>query len=101
MKDITTSFAISTLAQCAKPIFENVTGAPFRIGDLVRAVQILDSTGNRTLLGKIGTIRYFEYSCGCGQTFPADPMIGVLIGETTHEFWKEELFSVFPAENLS
>lgn len=83
MKDTTT--------RMAKPIFENVKGAPFRIGDLVKVIQIVDSTGNKKLVGKSGTVEFFEYSCGCGQTYPADPMIAVRIAKAAHEFWKEEL----------
>jgi len=86
MKDTTT--------RMAKPIFENVKDAPFRIGDFVKVIQIVDSTGEQKLLGKTGTVEFFEYSCGCGQSYPKNPMIGVRIAKATHEFWKEELFLI-------
>ncbi len=72
----------------------NIPGAPFRIGD---SVSILDNpngdlTFNSDFSGKEGTIEFFEYNCGCGQTFPTDPMIGVRFSNgTIGEFWKEEL----------
>lgn len=75
----------------ARPIRRNVRGAPFWIGDHVRVTQIVDFAASKTLVGKVGTVEYFEYSCGCGQTYPGDPMIGVRIANVTHEFWKEEL----------
>jgi hypothetical protein len=75
----------------AKPIRRNVRGAPFRIDELVQVIQIVDSTGSWNLVGQIGRVEYLEYSCGCGQSYPEDPMIGVAIGDQTDEFWKEEL----------
>jgi hypothetical protein len=72
-------------------IYKDVEGAPFRIGDTVKVVSLSDDTADEDLLGSHGSVLYFEYSCGCGQTFPRDPMIGVLFGERTAEFWKEEL----------
>jgi hypothetical protein len=72
-------------------IYKNVAGAPFRIGDTVKVVSLSDDTADEDLLGSQGSVLYFEYSCGCGQTFPNDPMIGVQFGERTAEFWKEEL----------
>ena len=75
-------------------IYKNVEGAPFRIGDTVRVVSLSDDTANEGLLGCQGSVLYFEYSCGCGQTFPKDPMIGVQFNARTDEFWKEELAHV-------
>jgi len=72
-------------------IYHDVPGAPFKIGEMVRVVSFSDDTADEDLLGCRGSVLYFEYSCGCGQTFPKDPMIGVLFGERTAEFWKEEL----------
>jgi hypothetical protein len=72
-------------------IYKDVVGAPFRIGDAVKVVSLSDDTADEDLLGCQGSVLYFEYSCGCGQTFPNDPMIGVQFGERTAEFWKEEL----------
>ena len=76
------------------PLPHNIVGAPFNIGD---EVQILnnpyeDSTFDEIYFDKKGQVIFFEYECGCGQTFPADPMIGVRINEDlVGEFWKEEL----------
>lgn len=54
-------------------IYGRVYGSPFQPGDLVRVCQR-------------------EYNCGCGQTFPGDPMIGVRFGTLPmSEFWSEEL----------
>jgi hypothetical protein len=90
MKD-TISWCVNSSSAHAEPIFANVSGAPFRIGDVVRVIQIVDATGNQKLRNKTGIVQYLEYSCGCGQTYPGDPMIGVLVGSKAHEFWKEEL----------
>lgn len=72
-------------------IYHDVDGAPFKIGDKVRVVSFSDDTADEEFLGCQGGVLYFEYSCGCGQKFPNDPMIGVQFGERTAEFWKEEL----------
>jgi len=72
-------------------IYFDVNGAPFRIGESVRVVYLADDTADSKFLGQKGRVLYFEYSCGCGQTFPNDPMIGVQFGERTAEFWEEEL----------
>jgi hypothetical protein len=72
-------------------IYKDVEGAPFRIGDRVKVVSLSDDTADGELLGCRGSVLYFEYSCGCGQTFPHDPMIGVRFRKRTAEFWKEEL----------
>ncbi|MGH2568290.1 MAG: hypothetical protein ACRDGA_08125 [Bacteroidota bacterium] len=72
-------------------IIKDVPGAPFRIGQRVRVISIVDETGDERFLGKEGTVAYLEYDCGCGQTFPEDPMIGVRFLIDTESFWKEEL----------
>lgn len=74
------------------PIHENVTGAPFRVGQTVRVCQLVDETGLRKFLARKGTVEHLEYSCGCGQSFPFDPMIGVRFANgELEEFWPEEL----------
>jgi hypothetical protein len=76
------------------PLYYNVEGAPFEIGD---KVLVLNNPNNDETFNPIfglrkGIIVYFEYSCGCGQNFPDDPMIGVEFGnDLIEEFWKEEL----------
>ena len=74
--------------------FHDVEGAPFNIGDHVKVLDNPndDSTFNMVYSGKTGIIHYFEYDCGCGQSFPEDPMIGVKFSDyTIGEFWHEEL----------
>jgi hypothetical protein len=76
----------------ASPIFHDVKGAPFRIGDRVLIVGSKDETFNPTYLGLVGTVKYLEYNCGCGQTYPEDPMIGIQFDyATSEEFWKDEM----------
>ncbi len=75
-------------------IIEDVEGAPFKLGDEVRVLNNpnLDCTFDKQYIGKIGRIVHFEYDCGCGQSFPADPMIGVMFSDfNVEEFWKEEI----------
>jgi len=62
------------------------------IGQKVKVVSLSDETGDKTYLNKSGNVEYFDYSCGCGQSYPNDPMIGVLFNDgKTEEFWKEEI----------
>ena len=79
----------------ARKICEDIEGAPLKIGQRVRVLAPCDEAGYPDLTGLLGTVAYFEYECGCGQTFPGDPMIGVdLENGDSHEFWKEELEAV-------
>ena len=73
--------------------YENIKGAPFKIGDKVAVLNNPnnDDTFKTDLIGKIGHVFYFEYDCGCGQTYPSDPMIGVKFSNQIGEFWKEEI----------
>jgi hypothetical protein len=71
---------------------QNVPGAPFLISDNVTVRRLADETANSSYLFKRGVVEYFNYSCGCGQTFPGDPMIGVRFADgEIEEFWREEL----------
>lgn len=76
-----------------------ILGAPFNIGD---QVQVMDNPNNddtfdKSFSGKYGIVEYFDYDCGCGQSYPEDPMIGVrFINNKTFEFWKEELRFIEP-----
>ncbi len=73
-------------------LFRNVPGGPFRIGDWVRVMCAADETFDHQFMARQGCVSYLEYSCGCGQSFPEDPMIGVAFaGGIVEEFWKEEL----------
>lgn len=79
----------------ARPIYQNIPGAPFKIGERVQFVKPIDDEANMHFIGKTGIVTYFEYSCGCGQSWPDDPMIGVEFRDgTKEEFWKDELVSV-------
>jgi hypothetical protein len=74
----------------AKPVLTSTPGAPFQPGDKVSVVSKGDATTSH--IGRAGVVAHLEYSCGCGQTFPEDPMIGVRFPEgELEEFWKEEL----------
>jgi len=52
----------------------------------------MDETFDKRFFNAICEVIYFEYECGCGQTFPGDPMIGIKSSDgKIGEFWKEEL----------
>lgn len=78
----------------SNPQYKNIVGAPFKIGLLVKIVQIVDETESKKMIGKQGIIIYYEYDCGCGQRYPDMPMIGVRIGHKIKEFWPEELITI-------
>jgi len=64
----------------------------FKIGQTVKIIKISDETGDKKYLNKIGVVKYFDYDCGCGQSYPDDPMIGVKFADgEIEEFWKEEI----------
>lgn len=72
----------------------NIDGAPYRIGDVVVVLDNpnRDTTFNCVYSGKQGVIEHFEYDCGCGQSFPEDPLVGVRFSDQKiAEFWKDEL----------
>jgi hypothetical protein len=77
----------------AHPIREPVAGAPFQPGDRVRVVDAVDRDiyNVAEFVRKRGQVVYLEY-CDCGQTYPGDPMIGVMLDVGVEmEFWPEEL----------
>lgn len=79
----------------AKPIRKDVKGAPFKIRMMVKVKELIDLTGDESLINLTGTVDHYEYSCGCGQTYPQDPMVGVRFPDgRVEEFWKEELQSL-------
>jgi hypothetical protein len=81
----------------ANPTRHDVTGAPVRIGARVLIVASDDETFDAAYLGKVGIVKYLEYGCGCGQSFPSDPMIGVEFENgTIEEFWAEETAAYTP-----
>lgn len=54
-----------------------------------------DDTFAIQYVGLEGRVKYFDYDCGCGQTYPNDPMIGVEFSNgEIEEFWKEEVDQV-------
>lgn len=79
----------------AQKVKHDVEGAPVKIGQSVKVTSIgegEEDTDWGKLMGQTGTVSYLEYSCGCGQTYPQDPMIGVQFTDgSIHEFWHEEL----------
>ena len=75
----------------ADALYHDVDGAPFRVGDRVKVVALADDTADPTFLGRTGRVLCFGYTCGCGHTFPHDPMIGVKFRGRIEDFWKEEL----------
>lgn len=77
--------------------FFDIDGAPFRIDDKVTVLNNpnKDDTFDEDFVGMTGEVFYFEYDCGCGQTFPSDPMIGIKFPDgRAEEFWKEELMLI-------
>lgn len=78
----------------ARKVIEHVNGAPVQPGQevVVRSAIDRDVYDVAHLIGRRGHVYYLEYSCGSGQSYPGDPMIGVrLEGGSREEFWKEEL----------
>lgn len=76
----------------ARPRYEDVPGAPFRIEAAVRVTGVDDGTADTSRVGATGRVLYYEYDCGCGQSFPDDPMIGVVFADgAVIEYWKSEL----------
>ena len=64
----------------ARPVRANVPGAPFQPGAsvCVLSAEDVDVHDVSRFIGAHGVVEYLEYSCGCGQQYPDDPMIGVL-----------------------
>ena len=75
-------------------IREHVPGAPRQPGDAVLVVAAIDPNVHDVSehVGKTGRVDYLNYDCGCGQRYPDEPMIGVVLADgTEEEFWPEEL----------
>lgn len=77
------------------PAREPVLGAPHQPGDVVRVIASAEPSielGVHAFVGRSGVVEHLEYSCGCGQSYPGDPMIGVRFPDgMIQEFWREEL----------
>ena len=68
-----------------------ITSLP-KVNQEIKVIKLSDETGEESFLGKSGTVIYFNYDCGCGQSYPNDPMIGIKFkDEVVEEFWKEEI----------
>ena len=80
--------------RAARKIYTDIDGAPFCLGDKIRVVRLSDETAATEFLGYRGHVLYFDYSCGCGQTYPNDPMIGIQFTNGIAEFWKEEIHPI-------
>lgn len=73
-------------------IIFNIKGLKFKIGQNVKVVTLSDQHGNKKYVGVMGKVMYFNYDCGCGQSYPYDPMIGVQFKDKkVAEYWNEEL----------
>ena len=77
-------------------IREHVEGSPFQPGESVEvacSAEMPESgCGVAEFVGRAGRVVHLEYGCGCGQSYPDDPMIGVdFDGGDVQEFWREEL----------
>lgn len=85
----------------AGKIRQHVPGAPRQSGDRVLVVAVSDSTVDPGHIGKAGRVDYLNYDCGCGQRWPDEPMIGVVLDDgTEEEFWPEELANGYDAAKL-
>jgi len=63
-----------------------------RIGSCVRVLKGTDATFDARFLQRVGIVERLDFSCGCGQSYPDDPMIGVRFSDGEYEeFWTEEL----------
>ena len=79
------------MARKPEPIYTAVAGSPYQPGDRVHVVRVQDAEDS-AYLGACGTVTHLEYACGCGQSYPADPLIGVTFGSLpAWEFWPEEV----------
>lgn len=79
-----------------EPKYQNydIEGAPFKIGENVVVLNnpSNDETFGKKFVGRKGMKAFYEYDCGCGQSYPNDPMIGVKFSNgKIAEFWKEEI----------
>lgn len=69
-----------------------VNAPQVQIGSCVRVIKGIDETFDERFLQKIGIVENFDFTCGCGQSYPNDPMIGVRFPNGKYEeFWTEEL----------
>ena len=71
-----------------------IEGAPVQVGDVVKIVDAVETdinTETTKYIGRFGRVLSMDYDCGCGQTYPGDPMVLVRFSNGDEwEFWKEE-----------
>ncbi|WP_437315557.1 hypothetical protein [Sorangium sp. So ce385] len=75
-------------------ITELVPGAPFQPRETVHVVDAVDREIHDVarFIGSARTVVYLSYDTECGQSYPADPRIGVRLDTGAIEtFWPEEL----------
>jgi hypothetical protein len=78
-----------------KPIYKIIECSPYQPKDIVVVLRFSDDTGDQEFIGKVGVVEYLEYSCGCGQSYPNDPMIGIKFPDgSLIECWPEEISRV-------
>jgi hypothetical protein len=73
-----------------------IEGAPYQVGDRVRVIGSAEKKGSGVdvfhFIDRVGLVDHLDYDCGCGQSYPDDPMIGVTFADgDMWEFWNEEL----------
>ena len=69
-----------------------INGAPVQVGDVVKVIAATeaDICDVSEYIGRFG--RVVSMDCGCGQTYPDDPMVLVCFSNgDQQEFWKEEI----------
>lgn len=94
MKTEELDYFISRYLLSRNPLSYDIEGAPFKIGQFVKVLENPnnDDTFDIKFAKQIGIVKFFEYDCGCCQTYPEDPMIGIIFTSgKIEEFWKEEL----------
>lgn len=71
---------------------KNVKGAPYKIGDWIKVIDLADVYMSKSFIGKRGKVLYFNYNDSRGQYYPHDPKIGVRLKDgATVELWKDEV----------
>ena len=78
-------------------LYENVDGAPVKIGQTVIVTGVSDSCGNPQYIGHKGTVEYLVYGGGTGQLYPTEPLIGAAFPEFpegNEAFLAEELVAL-------
>lgn len=74
-------------------IYHPPAGAPFHVGAVVKVIRDSDQEwATVNFIDEIGTIDYYDYDSGVGQTVPDNPLLVVrFFGGQRQSFWPEEL----------